>query len=147
MELGSIVGKRLFTQVVFVPHFSWSYIPSVKKNVLQDGIAVSEGISRIARELQIVAGKILSFICCCLLHRQCAALRGSSCRPAACDYVSIVNPYVDARVSVYENVCFPLAGKCSSILLLYLRRPTNLLSLARITKLSFMFSFVIFVAT
>ena len=64
MELGFIVGKRLSIQVVFVSHFYWFYIPSVKKNVLQDGIAVSEGISRIACELQIVAGKILSLLLC-----------------------------------------------------------------------------------
>ena len=39
MELGFIVGKWLSIQVVFVSHFYWFNIPSVKKNVLQDGIA------------------------------------------------------------------------------------------------------------
>ena len=144
MELGSIVGKRLSTQVVFVPHFSWSYIPSVKKNVLQDGIAVSEGISRIARELQIVAGKILSLLLC--TSSAVAALRGSFCRPATCDYVSIINPYVDARVSVYENVCFPLAGSAAAFCF-YNCGGRRLCSRSRGLQNYLMFSFVIFVAT
>ena len=80
MELEFIVGKWLSAQVVFVSHFYWFNIPPVKRMFYRMASQVSEGISRIARDLQIAAGKTLSFICCCVPHRQFAALRGCSCR-------------------------------------------------------------------
>ena len=80
MELEFIVGKLLSAQVVLVSHFYWFNIPPVKRMFYRMASQVSEGISRIARDLQIAAGKTLSFICCCVLHRQFAALRGSFCR-------------------------------------------------------------------
>ena len=79
MELEFIVGKWLFAQVVFVSHFYWFNILPVKRMLYRMVSQVSEGISRIARDLQIAAGKTLSFICCCVLHRQFAAPRGSFC--------------------------------------------------------------------
>ena len=109
MELELIVEKRLSAQVVFVVHFFLFNIPPVKRMFCTWMASQDyEGISGIACELQIAAGKILSFISCCVTYRQLSVLWGSFCRLLPMIMSQVITSMWMQGFFVYENVCFPL---------------------------------------